>query len=63
MYTEALAYAGSDDKAAAVALSKRSLAQFKAGNFQKAKEDGVSSKARDPTYDVAQSASIRLRRP
>ena len=55
LYTEALAIASSDDRAAAVALCNRSLAQFKAGNFRKAKEDGEASLARDSTYLPAQA--------
>ena len=53
-YTEALAEAGSNDKAAAIALGNRSLAQLLAGNAEKAKMDGEASKARDPTYSMAQ---------
>ena len=53
-YTEALAEAGSDDKAAAIALGHRSLAQLLAGNAERAKLDGEASKARDPSYPMAQ---------
>ena len=59
-YTEALvASQGISDykeccKAAAIALGNRSLAQLRLGNAQKAMEDGMRCKARDPTYHTAQ---------